>query len=141
MSKIKPIMFVGALILLIGSITFGVTTYNNAKANPIQNPAQDESGQWVLIFSVKVTAFFRDYDQVYISPTGQNTWSDNLLTQVLRGGQSVTVTHDIADENQTHFDIRAIGQDGVEEYFEDVNLAGNGAVFALISAEQSRIKT
>jgi hypothetical protein len=141
MSKIKPIMFVCALLLLIGGVTLGITTYNNAKANPIENPAQNESGQWVLTFSVKVTAFFRDYSQVYISPTGQDKWSDNLLTQTLRGGQAVTITYDIADENQTYFDIRAVGEDGNEEYFEGVNLGGSGAVFALISAEQSRIKT
>jgi len=141
MLRIKPILYVCALVVLIGGVALGMTTYNNAKANPIENPAQDESGQWVLTFSVKVTAFFRDYSQVYISPTGQDEWSDNLLAQALRGGQAVTITYDIADENQTHFDIRAVSEDGNEEYFEDVNLGGSGAVFALISAEQSRIKT
>ncbi len=62
-------------------------------------------------------------DQIYVSPSNQTSWGDDVLGQdVLEPGQMVNIHFQRFTEGDCLYDIRVVGQDGSDATMDRVNL-------------------
>jgi hypothetical protein len=141
MKKSKIILLFIALVVLAGSVWLGLSTYQDIKESGApENPMQNASGEWELTFRVQVTAFDKNYDGLYISPSGANDWSSNLLSEELLSGQGRDLSFTIDNPTQSLFDVKAVLSDGSTEMVSGVDLTSTEP-FALIGKGQTKMQS
>jgi len=138
-TKILSVLLVVGLSIFMFSGCGGSSDESASSSSSSSSSTESEATVYTQDFKL-VNDTGVDFAAVYVSPTGQENWGEDIMDEVLPTGSYADVTFD-TDVDEQYWDIMVEDSEGTQVYWTEIDLFSVSEVDLQIDADGNPVAT